>query len=170
MNRQRFQVEVLPLKDELFRLALRITLNREDAQDVVQETMLRVWDARERWETIESMEAFCITICRNQALDFVKKANRRDVSLEEEAPQSAIADVSPHEQMVRGEGIRLVRQAMDRLPEVQRSIMELRDMEGKSYGEIGLLLGLGESQVKVYLHRARKKIKAIIEQIEHYGL
>lgn len=170
MNRQRFQAEVLPLKDKLFRLALRITLNREDAQDVVQETMLRVWDARERWETIESMEAFCITICRNQALDFVKKANRRDVSLEEEASQSAIADASPHEQMVRGEGVRLVRQAMDRLPEVQRSIMELRDMEGKSYEEIGLLLGLGESQVKVYLHRARKKIKAIIEQIEHYGL
>lgn len=170
MERQRFQTEVLPLKDKLFRLALRITLNREDAQDVVQETMLRVWDARERWNTIESMEAFCITICRNQALDFMKKAGRRNVSLEEEMPQNADVEASPHEQLVRGEGIRLIRRAMDSLPEVQRSIMELRDIEGKSYEEIGLLLALSDAQVKVYLHRARKKMKTIIEQIEHYGL
>lgn len=170
MNRQRFQTEVLPLKDKLFRLALRITLNREEAQDVVQETMLRVWDARERWETIESMEAFCTIVCRNQALDFVKKAGRRELPLEEGMLQSADAEASPHEQVERGEGMKLIRQAMDSLPEVQRSIMELRDIEGKSYDEIALLLSLSEPQVKVYLHRARKKIKAIIEQIEHYGL
>lgn len=170
MQRQRFQTEVLPLKDKLFRLALRITLNREDAQDVVQETMLRVWDARNRWETIESMEAFCLTICRNQALDFVKKAGHKELSLEEEMPQNAGIEPSPHEQMERGEGMKLVRRAMDSLPEVQRSIMELRDIEGKRYDEIALLLSLSETQVKVYLHRARKKIKTIIEQIEHYGL
>lgn len=170
MQRQRFQTEVLPLKDKLFRLALRITLNREDAQDAVQETMLRVWDARDRWETIESMEAFCLIICRNQALDFVKKAGRKEVSLEEEASQPATMETSPHEQMERGEGMKLIRRAMDSLPETQRSIMELRDIEGKRYDEIALLLNLSETQVKVYLHRARKKIKTIIEQIEHYGL
>ncbi|MEE1222207.1 MAG: RNA polymerase sigma factor [Bacteroidaceae bacterium] len=170
MQRQRFQTEVLPLKDKLFRLALRITLNREDAQDVVQETMLRVWDARERWDTIESMEAFCLTICRNQALDFVRKAGRKELSLEEEEIQPAMIETSPHEQMERGEGMKLIRQAMDSLPETQRSIMELRDIEGKRYDEIALLLSLSETQVKVYLHRARKKIKTIIEQIEHYGL
>ncbi len=170
MNRQRFQTDVLPLKDKLFRLAMRITLNREDAQDVVQDTMLKVWDARERWETIGSMEAFCIAICRNQALDAVKRSGRKNLSLDTQDTGSANLEASPHEDMVRGEGVRLVRQAMDSLPEVQRTIMELRDMEGKSYAEIGTLLGIGESQVKVYLHRARKKIRTIIEQIDQYGL
>ena len=64
-----FRTDVLPLKDELFRLALRITLNRADAEDVVQETMLKVWNRRETWATLESIEAFCLTICRNIALD-----------------------------------------------------------------------------------------------------
>ena len=56
-----FRTDVLPLKNELFRMALRITLNRDDAEDVVQETMMKVWNRREQWEQIESMEAFCMT-------------------------------------------------------------------------------------------------------------
>jgi RNA polymerase sigma-70 factor (ECF subfamily) len=68
-----FRTDVLPLKNELFRLALRITLNRDDAEDVVQETMMKVWNRREQWAQIESMEAFCMTICRNVALDHQKR-------------------------------------------------------------------------------------------------
>ena len=64
-----FRTDVLPLKDELFRLALRITLNRADAEDVVQETMLKVWNRRDSWAELESIEAYCLTICRNLALD-----------------------------------------------------------------------------------------------------
>ena len=62
MKKISFRTDVLPLKNELFRLALRITLNREDAEDVVQETMIRVWNRRDQWEQIESIEAFCTTI------------------------------------------------------------------------------------------------------------
>ena len=76
-----FRTDVLPLKNELFRLALRITLNREDAEDVVQETMLKVWNRRQQWEQIESIESFCITICRNLALDRLKKADHQNTSL-----------------------------------------------------------------------------------------
>ena len=64
-----FQSDILPLKNELFRMALRITQNREEAEDVVQETMLKVWNRREQWAQLESIEAFCLTICRNLSLD-----------------------------------------------------------------------------------------------------
>ena len=69
MKKISFQNDILPLKNELYRLALRITLDHAEAEDVVQETMIKVWNRREKWDQIESIEAFCLTICRNQALD-----------------------------------------------------------------------------------------------------
>ena len=59
-----FQTDILPLKNELFRLALRITQNRFEAEDVVQETMLKVWKGRSEWDKIDNIEAYCLTVCR----------------------------------------------------------------------------------------------------------
>ena len=67
-----FRDDVLPLKDKLYRLALRITLNNAEAEDVVQETLIKVWNRRSQWEEIESIEAFALTICRNLSLDNIK--------------------------------------------------------------------------------------------------
>ena len=92
-----FRTDVLPLKDELFRLALRITLNRADAEDVVQETMLKVWNKREQWHEIESMEAFCLTICRNLALDRQKRMEQHNASLDNtDFTGDNVADTSYH--------------------------------------------------------------------------
>ena len=77
-----FQTRVLPLKDIVFRLAFRITQNQADAEDVVQETMMRVWNRRNEWEQIESMEAFCLTICRNLALDKLRRMDNKVQSLD----------------------------------------------------------------------------------------
>ena len=72
-----FRNDILPLKDSLFRLALRITLNKAEAEDVVQDTMMRVWKRREAMKEVEQMDAFCYTICRNLALDKMKRAEWR---------------------------------------------------------------------------------------------
>ena len=64
-----FRNDILPLKDKLYRLALRITLDSAEAEDVVQETMIRVWNKREEWTQFESIEAYCLTITRNLAID-----------------------------------------------------------------------------------------------------
>ncbi len=155
---------MLPLKDRLFRLALRITLNREDAEDVVQETMLRLWDKRDQWNSLDNLEAFALTICRNQAIDLQKRASNRNLRLDEQSDLPTTPETqSPHSLMERDETMALVRQAMDNLPEAQRTIMELRDMEGKTYNEIAQVTQLNESQVKVYLHRARMKIRTLLE-------
>ena len=66
MKKISFRHDVLPLKDVLYRLALRITLNHEEAQDVVQDTLIKVWNRRDEWSGIESIEAYSLTICRNR--------------------------------------------------------------------------------------------------------
>jgi len=151
-----FRTTVLPLSDRLYRLALRITMNRAEAEDVVQDTLLKVWEHRNEWEQINNLEAFAIATCRNRALDIVKRAGRKTENLDEMAHFSS---PTPHEQLVANEEISLVRRLMDDLPEVQRTIMLLRDIEGKTYQEIAQTLNISETQVKVYLHRARTKIK-----------
>ena len=77
-----FQADILPLKNELYRLALRITMNAAEAEDVVQETMMKVWNRREQWEQIESIEAFCLTICRNLSLDKLRRMDNQTQSLD----------------------------------------------------------------------------------------
>ena len=77
-----FQTDILPLKNELYRLALRITMNAAEAEDVVQETMLKVWNRREQWNQIESIEAFCLTICRNLSLDKMRRMDNQTQSLD----------------------------------------------------------------------------------------
>jgi len=169
MKKFSFRDDVLPLKNRLYRLALRITLNPAEAEDAVQDTLIRVWEHREEWEQIDSIEAYAHTICRNIALDMAGKAGRGNVQLNEEI-RVKNSQFSIEEKFDQKERLSLVRKIMDTLPEVQRSIMELRDIEGKTYQEIGNILKLTESQVKVYLHRARTSIRQRAEEIEKYGL
>jgi len=167
-----FQNDVLPLKNKLYRLALRITLNAEDAEDVVQETMMKVWSRRQQWEQIESMEAFCMTICRNLALDKTRRMAADDQSLEAneiDAPDHS-HHANPEEQTIQQDRIRLVRQIIDQLPEKQRSVMHLRDFEGKSYKEIATILSITEEQVKINIFRARQAVKKRFLQSEAFGI
>ena len=172
MKKISFRNDVLPLKNELYRLALRITLNPADAEDVVQETMMKVWNRREQWEQIESMEAFCLTICRNQALDKTKKmgsdSQRLDTDRYDAPDYSHFAN--PEEQAIQQDRILMVRRIINGLPEKQRSVMQLRDFEGKSYKEIAAILGISEEQVKVNIFRARQAIKQKYIEAEQYGL
>ena len=151
-----FRTTVLPLSDRLYRLALRITMNNAEAEDVVQDTLLKVWECRDHWNRIHNLEAFAIATCGNRAIDVVKRAGRDTENLDEMVHFSS---QTPHEQLEAREEISLVRRLMDSLPEVQRTIMLLRDIEGKTYQEIAQTLDISETQVKVYLHRARTKIK-----------
>ena len=169
MKKISFRDDVLPMKNRLYRLALRITLNPAEAEDAVQDTLIRVWEHREEWERIDSMEAYALTICRNISLDMAGKAGRGNVQLNEESSMFNV-QCSMFNEFEQKERLSIVKKIMNTLPEVQRSIMELRDIEGKTYQEIGNILKLSESQVKVYLHRARTSIRQQVDKIEKYGL
>ena len=173
MSEISFRNNVLPLKNELFRLALRITQNRHDAEDIVQETMLRVWSKREQWSEIESMEAFCLTICRNLALDRQKSMDWQTSTLvnseQFDRPDSSYTS-NPEEQTVQRDRLQMVRRLMDTLPEKQRTCIQLRDVEGKAYKDIATVMGITEQQVKVNIFRARQTIKKKFTENDEYGL
>ena len=162
-----FQTDILPLKNELYRLALRITMNAAEAEVVVQETMLKVWNRREQWNQIESIEAFCLTICRNLSLDKMRRMDNQTQSLDATYdPKDQHVASNPEEQAVQRDRIQLVRQLISQLPEKQRSCMQLRDMEGKSYKDIATILNMTEEQVKINIFRARQTIKERFQKIE----
>ena len=172
MEKISFRNDILPLKNKLFRLALRITLNSADAEDIVQETLIKVWKKRESWDEIESIEAFCYSICRNLALDRTRRADKFNESLDE--TQNTAVDTSysanPEERVQQGDRMRLVKELIDHLPEKQRSVIQLRDFEGKSYKEIADIMQMTDEQVKVTLFRARQTIKKKFLQTKDYGL
>lgn len=166
-----FQKDVLPLKNKLFRLALRITLNREEAEDVVQDTLIKVWNARDRWQEFDSIEAYSLTIARNLSLDCIKKMENQNDSLEEQNTERLDENTStPSERMIQKDKLNIVKNIIDELPEKQRSCLQLRDIEGKSYKEIADILSITEDQVKVNIFRARQTVKQRFQQFDRYGL
>lgn len=164
-----FRNDILPLKDKLFRLALRITFDRAEAEDIVQETMIRVWNKRNEWTQFGSVEAYCLTVARNLAIDRSELKDAQTVELSPEMEQTDTTS-NPYERLASKERMALIHRLIGRLPEKQRTAMQLRDIEGKSYKEIALLLDMTEGQVKVNLFRARQKVKQQFLEIEGYGL
>lgn len=172
MKKISFQNDILPLKNELYRLALRITLNPVEAEDIVQETMIKVWNRRDQWDEIESIEPFCLTICRNLALDEMRRMDNQNQSLDEGAHDTPDRSYSsnPEELAMQQDRLRLIRHIIGQLPEKQRSAMQLRDFEGKSYKEIAAIMAISEEQVKINIFRARQALRQKYPETEKYGL
>jgi RNA polymerase sigma-70 factor (ECF subfamily) len=169
MQKISFRNDILPLKNKLFRLALRITFDRAEAEDIVQDTLIRVWSKRDEWSQFESIEAYCLTVAKNLAIDRSQKKENRNLELTPDMEERADAD-GPYEQLEQGENMELINRLVNELPERQRIILQLRDMEGESYKRIAAILNLTEEQVKVNLFRARQKVKQRFLKIDGYGL
>ncbi len=171
MKKISFRNDVLPLKNVLYRLALRITMNREEAEDVVQDTLMKVWDKRDSLDNIDSIEAYSLTICRNIALDTTKRAARSNESLDRENIEPQVSSLAaPDERAEQKDMLDMVRRIVDSLPEKQRVCMQLRDFEGKSYKDIATVLSITEEQVKVNIYRARQTVKLKFNENAKYGL
>lgn len=169
MKKLSFRDDVLPLKDKIFRLALRITLSRAEAEDIVQDVLIKVWNRRDDLAEVDSIEAYSLTVCRNLSLDRLQRKENDNVNLDD-APPTEADDAPPDLQMIRNERIYNIKRLIERLPIPQRAAMQLRDMEGKTYKDISAITGQTEEQVKVNIFRARQYIRKQIEKIENYGL
>ena len=170
MNKISFRNDILPLKDKLYRLALRITLNARDAEDIVQDTLIKVWNRRERWDELDSIEAFSLTVCRNLALDSIKRKGHNNPSIEDAHADRPDLTANPYEEMLHNDRVKLVRDIINALPEKQKTSMQLREFEGKSYREIAQIMEITEEQVKINIFRARQAIKQKFKNADDYGL
>lgn len=159
MNHHDFKTQILPMKNRLFRFALGIVGQTAEAEDVVQEVFIKLWNNRQQMENITNVEAWCITATKNLSIDKLRSKHQRMV------PMSAGFDLhdhsaTPYEAAVTHDVFDQVRALINRLPEKQRDIMQLRDIEGMSYQKIADTLNVPMDQVKVYLFRARKAVRA----------
>ena len=164
MKELSFRNDVLPLKDRLFRLAMRITLVREDAEDMVQETLIRLWKSMQEGTQIDNLEAFAFTVCRNLCLDYMARREQQNVAFDEELHDRPDATRSPYDDIVRSEQSARLNALINTLPEKQRTAMQLRDIEGRTYREIADIMQISESDVKVNIFRARRAVREHLQR------
>lgn len=165
-----FESRVLPVKNKLFRFAFRLLGSSEEAKDVVQEVFIRVWNGRDQMESIDNMEAWCMRITRNLSLDKIRSRQRKATDPIESSFDIQNDTRTPYEAAENNESMQRINQLIASLPEKQRQVMHLRDIEGYSYNEICEILELDMNQVKVNLFRARNAVREKFVKINAYGL
>ncbi len=170
MNSEAFQNTVLPVKNKLFRFAMRFLANEEEAKDVVQEVFIRVWNGREQMADVQNWEAWCMRITRNLSLDRIRTMTRKQTVPLESSLHVHHDAKTPHESTESQESMKRINEIMATLPKKQRQVMHLRDVEGYSYNEICDILEIDMSQVKVNLFRARNAVREKLIRIDAYGL
>ena len=156
-----FQQQILPVRDKLYRFALRITGSVHEAEDVVQDVLTKAWATAEKEQetAIQNWEAWCMTLTRNRSLDRNRSRDLRRTAPLEGVSESKSNDDSPARLTESNDTTDFIKNLMKQLPEKQRLVMHLRDIEEMNYEEIGETLDITLDQVKVNLHRARKTMR-----------
>ncbi len=152
MTRQEYNIVVQQLSNPLYGFSLKFLRNEEDAQDIVQDVFEKLWINRKKVEFLKA-KAWMYTTAYNGMINLITKKQRVQLPGSDQLPEKS------HKAYNHFESKEVVDRAVNILPPIQKSIILLRDLEGYSYDEIGEILDLSSSQVKVYLFRARNKIK-----------
>lgn len=161
MNKKEYNIAVKEHSHKLYGYLLKLIRDKNEADDLVQDAYMKLWEHCESVEFLKS-KAWLFTTARNAMLNKIKKDKRK------ESMKNLPAHKEPYASDNRYEIKQLLDISLGELPEIQKSIILLRDMEGYNYDEIGEILNLNESQVKVYLFRARKKMKEAVKQSMSY--
>jgi len=161
MRQNKFKAILLPIVDKLFRLALNITGNKEDAEDVVQDVLLQIWK-KENWAKIDNMEAYCFRSVRNRALDMIALKDNQTEAFPGDFDYPEEEDIE--RKIEAQEQIDGMEKWLKDLPEKQQTIFRLREVEGLSYKEIASILNITEEQVKINLFRLRRKLKDFFDR------
>lgn len=159
MTEKEYNECVSSYADNVYRFILKNLRHEEDARDVVQSAFEKMWRNRENVDNTKS-KSYLFTVAYHQMIDHIRKVKR--INLKEEfGEETSIQNGQVHNLK------KVLEDALGRLSETQRSLVLLKDYEGYSYDEIGQITGLSESQVKVYLHRARLQLKTYLVKLEN---
>src|SRR5688500_3754957 len=170
MSSEVFISLIMPFREKLYRFALRLLGNEEDAKDIIQDAFVKVWNNKDKMGELQNLEAWCMRITRNLALDKLKSRKYRVTDDLERAGEVPATHHSPHQSTEKSDLMRRVHGAIHKLPEKYRTILQLRDIDGLSYQEIGEVLEIELSEVKVNLHRARKQVREQLQNLHVYGV
>ena len=153
-----FKTSVLPVSKKILRFATHFLKDEDLARDVVQDVFLKLWQKRETLGEVENIEAFAMRMTRNRCLDVIR-ANKV-VAIDEETDRKLKAKtVDVHSKVELSETASQIRSIILKLPDLQRTVMQLRDIEQLSYDEIAEATDLKVNAIRVNLSRARKKVR-----------
>lgn len=157
MDQNAFIHLVQPFQDKLFRLAKRLLVSREEAEDAAQEVMVRLWAKKKELPNYSSVEALAMTMTKNYCLDQLKA--KRSANLRIEEKNQFAEPVSLEKQIDDRDQLREVESWIAQLPEQQRLVLQLREIEQMEFEEIAQIMELSEANVRVSLSRARKFLR-----------
>ena len=169
MMLETFKSDILPIKNKLYRYAYSILVDHDLSKDVVQETMIKVWEKREELSSIKNKEAWCITIARNFSLDKLRSRHHQTLNMEMGYDKEN-DHPSPYMVTEIGDTMEILKGIVKNLPFKQKEVFQLRDIEGLSYQEISEITGFGLSDVKISIFRARQTIRNVLSRIQKHGL
>ncbi len=159
MELKEFKITVLPLRPKLLNYARKLTDEPEDAEDAVQEVLLKLWNKRLELEQYRSIEAFAMTLTHNICIDMWRCKRNDTLSLD--IVQAASPTGTPERLLEIKDEIRLMHEIIDSLPNLQRTIMRMKDIEGYETDEIAEITGCGPEAIRSNLSRARKKVRDV---------
>ncbi|WP_294082624.1 RNA polymerase sigma factor [Proteiniphilum sp. UBA5384] len=158
MNAHQFQSQILCLSDKSYRMALSILKDENSAKDALQELMMRLWEKREQLDVIANHQAFVLTSMRNLCLDIIRKT----IPMQEIPANAEYNAPTPYQQTERTDMMNHIGRMIDSLPEMQRTILRMKDVEEMDLEEIARIMSMTENAVTVNLSRARKKLREMI--------
>jgi len=168
MKQAEFLNIVLPFKDKLFRMAKRLLVSTEEAEDATQEILIKLWSKKNNIESYNNVEAFAMTMTKNFCLDRLKSKQAGNLKL----VHSNYTDprTSLQNELEAKDSISWVERIISELPEQQKMVLQLRDVEQYEYEEIEKLLDMKPTAIRVALSRARKTVREKLMEKHNYGI
>lgn len=168
MTQSEFLNVVMPFKDKLYRLSKRLLISAEEAEDATQEILMKLWSKNSNIANYKNVEAFAMTMTKNFCLDRLKSKQSSNLKLVHSNYEDG--NTSLQKQLEARDSISWVEKIMEELPEQQKLVLQLRDVEEYDFKEIGDLLEMQPTAVRVALSRARKTVREKLMQKHSYGI
>lgn len=159
---------VTPFKDKLFRLAKRLLVSTEEAEDATQEVLMKLWSNKNKIGQYKNVEAFAVTMTKNYCLDRLKSKQAGNLKLVHSNYQDE--SVALQRSVEARDSLQWMSKIMDGLPEQQRMVLQLRDIEHYEFHEIEQMLDMKSTAVRVTLSRARKAVREELIKTHRYGI
>lgn len=168
MNQNTFIRLIDPVKDKMYRLALRLLVSREAAEDATQEVLIKLWNLNSKLKHYANLEAFVMTVTKNHCLDQLKLKQNNNLKIVHNNYESRENNI--HSQLEFSDELEQVSKILRDLPEQQKLIFQLRDVEQYEFEEISEITQMNETAIRVTLSRVRKKIREELHKKHSYGI
>jgi len=168
MKQQAFLDKINPVKDKMYRLALRLLISKEAAEDATQEVILKLWDRKYKLKDYTNIEAFAMTTIKNHCLDELKAKKNNNLRIVHQNYENK--SISLNRDLELKDELNWIEIIVNELPEQQKMVFQLRDIEQLDFDEIIEITKMKPTAVRVALSRARKKIRESLTNKHNYGL